>query len=127
MVWTRCHPLDAPARSTERRMSMHKCMCVKCNKIFMTPVPSWWCDDCRKKDFEMHQKKKPQTNADRIRAFSDKGLAELLIQYRYGRGDYVAPNGEIFDIYEEAEAATMEWLQQPAMEKKQATYVDANK
>ena len=57
---------------------MVKCTCVRCHKDFMTLLPSWWCDDCKMAEFEKRQKKKPATNADRIRAMNDEDLAAWI-------------------------------------------------
>ena len=56
----------------------------------------------------------PKTNADRIRAMSDEEFAKYLIECRDDWGDYVTPNCEFYDTYEEALEATIKWLQQPA-------------
>ena len=57
--------------------------------------------------------KKPQTNADRIRAMSDEELALQLIEYRDDWGDYCTHKG-CYDSKEEALKAEIEWLKQPA-------------
>lgn len=93
---------------------MYKCTCNDCGRDFTTFDPSWWCDDCEKKRFQKHQEKKPQTNADRIRAMSDEELAEdycktiLKVMQYYG----IKNTG----ILEDAVRARLEWLKQPAEE-----------
>ena len=57
--------------------------------------------------------KKPQTNADRIRAMSDEELAEQLIAYRDDWDDYETHVG-CFDKWEDAVKAEVDWLRQPA-------------
>ena len=56
----------------------------------------------------MEQEKKPQTNADRIRAMSDEELAQLL----KAQG---CPSAEPISCYEHTcKDCWLEWLQQPA-------------
>lgn len=56
--------------------------------------------------FRYEQKKRVQTNADRIRAMSDEELAEFLYKFFWGRIQTV-PNRT---------GRLLEWLQQPAEE-----------
>ena len=60
----------------------------------------------------------PLTNADRIRAMSDEELAKSrVIDYEEYPGAYLAIDCEkVFYSEEEAIAAELEWLQQPAEE-----------
>ena len=62
--------------------------------------------------------KVPVTNADRIRAMSDEELAKSrVIDYEEYPGAYLAIDCEkVFYSEEEAIAAELEWLQQPAEE-----------
>ena len=60
--------------------------------------------------------KEQMTNADRVRVMSDEELANQLIEYRDDWGDYIAPNCEFYDTYEEAKVATIKRLKQPAEE-----------
>ena len=61
---------------------------------------------------------KPLTNADHIRAMSDEELAKSrVIDYEGYPGTYLAIDCEkVFYSEEEAIAAELEWLQQPAEE-----------
>ena len=104
---------------------MFNCTCADCGKDFRTFDPSWWCDDCRKKRFEKHQEKKPQTNADRIRAMSDEELAKEMLFFcptdtvfkgedSYEKPHYTGLDGRYYATSEEVIATNLEWLKQPA-------------
>lgn len=96
---------------------MFNCTCADCGKDFRTFDPSWWCDECRKKQFEKRQDKKPQANADSIRAMSDEELAEWL---GYTIADTLweelGKRGASFSRRSGIDAASqlLEWLKQPA-------------
>ena len=68
--------------------------------------------------------RKPQTNADRIRAMSDEELALELLVYcpsdsvfkgtcLEGRGRYSAADGQYYKNGSEAVRANLDWLRQP--------------
>ena len=74
-------------------------ICGNCGKEFRRkPLEkaTWYCDDCNAILFKT--KKKPMSNADRIRAMSDNELAEYIVNHRY-----FGLNSECLD-----------WLRQPA-------------
>lgn len=65
------------------------------------------------KDLIANSFKKPQTNADRIRAMSDEELAEWLDSLRYGFGCELCE--KVFKGCDEnCRTHFMEWLKQPA-------------
>lgn len=70
--------------------------------------------------------KEPMTNADRIRAMSDEGLAIVLVKYcgtetrttRFGGHEHIfyGPNGEKCETKAEAVGRWEIWIKQPAEE-----------
>ena len=60
----------------------------------------------------LNAKRKPPTNADRIRAMSDEELAELIDR----ETDSCAPTGDCEKMSRDCKACWLEWLQQPAEE-----------
>lgn len=62
----------------------------------------------------LDERKRKQTNADRIRAMSDEELAETLISYNDLCDMFMADDGMKYYDFEAAKEAELEWLKQPA-------------
>lgn len=75
-----------------------------------TPITKEYCEDNYPEACEHWTQKKPQTNADRIRAMSDEELGRFLAEVENRRS--VAGGGA---IWKDATHA-IQWLQQPAKE-----------
>ena len=100
--------------------------CPRCGGRVRSVSIGWKCESCQgfidmRGEFHQHKEKPfmpPMTNADHIRAMSDEELAKSrVIDYEEYPGAYLAIDCEkVFYSEEEAIAAELEWLQQPAEE-----------
>ncbi|MBQ5712369.1 MAG: hypothetical protein IIV61_07145 [Oscillospiraceae bacterium] len=89
---------------------------MKCSEQFGC---SGECTDCEELDkivdklaeYEDREEKKPQTNADRIRAMSDEELAWELMTWRL---ETEAKHQGIESDYPNTQKSILEWLKQPA-------------
>lgn len=106
--------MDAVAPTAERRMIM-----ATCNICKNAGTPSYKspCSEC--KGFSKYEYKKPQTNADRLRAMSDEELADWLARTQIdnvaealaiARISFEQPCG----MKDEVKKECLEWLKQPA-------------
>ena len=99
-------------------MSMRK-HCGNCaNRREEINVPSKACEMCitavlenGKRSDPSHWRKKPQTNADRIRAMSDEDLAWELMIWRI---ETEAKHHGVESNYPNTKTTILEWLRQPA-------------
>ena len=75
------------------------------------------CADC--KGYSKYEYKKPQTNADSIRAMSDEELAKLLLDADQGNFTVDLCDERFCDLgncSHDCTAAALKWLKQPAEE-----------
>ena len=102
--------------------------CPQCGGNVRSESVGWRCESCQgfidmQGGFHPHKEEPfmpPMTNADRIRAMSDTGLAKLLYSvYKRSCIDFVNQSGinaEIkFEDSEASEAAILKYLQSPAV------------
>lgn len=87
------------------------------------PITKEYCEDNYPEVCEHWTPKKPQTNADRIRAMSDEELAELLWSIIHERELIIIEKlneqgieASLFEAPNASVKAHMEWLKQPAEE-----------
>ena len=103
--------------------------CPQCGGRVRSVSIGWKCESCQgfidmRGEFHPHQEEPfmpPMTNADRIRAMSDTGLAKLFYSvYKRSCIDFVNQSGinaEIkFENSEDSEAVFLKYLQSPAEE-----------
>ena len=88
-----------------------------------TPITKEYCEDNYPEVCEHWTPKKPQTNADRIRAMSDEELADFILGIENDQPNYCTscinyyaafPHCRATDIEVGCKAAAIKWLQQPA-------------